>query len=392
MAGPLTGIRVLENANFISGPYAGMLLADQGAEVIKVEMPGSGDPFRRWSGRGEEILPQFAAFNRGKRSVTINLKHEAGRDAYLLLAEQADVVLENFRPGWLDGLGLGYAEVSRRNPRAVYCSLSGMGTVGPYRDRPTYDAIAQAVSGLWSQISERADPRPIGPALSDQITGMTTAYGILGALVERGISGRGQRLETSMLAASLAFMAHPVAEYTMTGEISGPATRPRRSQTYALTGSDGKPFGIHLSSPPKFWQSLTRAIGRPELADDPRFITKNDRIEHYDELHTILAEAVAAKPRDAWLAVLEEYDVPVAPIHDVAEALADPQVRAIGMTETFGAGEQALDLVGFPVRYERTASEAALPPPRVGEHTDPVLAEAGYGPEEIRALRDAGAI
>ncbi|MCZ6564207.1 MAG: CaiB/BaiF CoA-transferase family protein, partial [Deltaproteobacteria bacterium] len=186
MSGPLLKkIKVLEMAHVISGPYAGMLLADLGADVIKVEMPGTGDYFRIWDGKDDAIRPSFAAYNRGKRSVTINVQTQSGQELYLRLASKVDVVLENFRPGTLERFGVGYEAIREENPDVIYCSLTGMGPTGPYKHRPTYDAIAQAMSGLWSQLTDMDRPEPVGPAISDQLSGLYAAYGILGALVSR---------------------------------------------------------------------------------------------------------------------------------------------------------------------------------------------------------------
>src|SRR5215218_9644977 len=211
----LTGVRIVEMANVISGPYTGMLLADLGADVIRVEMPGSGDVFRLWDGTAGAMRPQFAAYNRGERSITINVRHEGGREAYLRLAATADVVLENFRPGTLDRMGVGYDEVRAENPSVIYCNITGMGLSGPSHDRPTYDAIGQALSGLWSQLTDMQNPEPVGPPLCDQLASLYAVYGVLAALFSREKTGRGQRLEASMLGAGLAFETTPVADYLM---------------------------------------------------------------------------------------------------------------------------------------------------------------------------------
>jgi len=392
MAGPLAGIKVLEMANFISGPYAGMLLADLGAEVIKAEMPGTGDPFRTWEGAEGGLRPTFAGYNRGKKSVTVNLQAEGGRDVYRRLASATDVLLENFRPGTLDRLEVGYAALRDLNPRLIYCAISGMGSSGPYRDRPTYDAIAQSISGLSSQFTDVSRPQPIGPAMADQLTGMYSAYGILAALATRNASGTGQLLEVNMLSACLAFLTVPIAEYLLGGEVGGPLSRPHKSQSYAFVAGDGLPFAVHLSSPPKFWRGLTEVAGRPELQEDPRFKTKLARTQHYDDLHGELAGVFGTRPRAEWLALLEAHDVPVAPIYTIPEALADPQVQHLGMVQRFGEGERATPLVGFPVAFAETPCLPGLPPPLLGVHTDAVLGQLSYGPTDLARLRAEGAI
>ncbi len=387
MAGPLAGTRVLEMASFISGPYAGMLLADLGADVVKVEQPGTGDPFRGWGEREGKDTPQFAAYNRGKRSVTLDLQSAAGREAYQRLAGTSDVVIENFRPGTAERLGIGYEVLEPLNPRIVYCAITGRGSTGPQKNRPTYDAIAQAITGLWSVLIDMAEPRPVGPPLSDQLTGLYAAYGILAALAARSASGAGQRLEVSMLSATMAFLTEPVANYLHDGEISTAASRPRRSLSFALAAADGLPLAIHLSSPPKFWEGLTAVLGREDLREDARFSSRAQRVRNYEALHAELASAIRARPRAEWLALLEQNDVPAAPINNVAEALADSQVEHLRLVREFGEGDRRLPLVGFPVQFAQTDCLPGLPPPRLGEHTDEVLVSLGYDSAALHEMR-----
>jgi formyl-CoA transferase len=373
MSGPLSGIRVVELASFISGPYAAMLLADLGAEVYKVEPPEAGDPFRQWGGKPGRHRPNFSAYNRGKRSATINLRSDGGRQMYMRLAQSADVVIENFRPGTVDRLGVGYTQLKELNPALVYCSITGLGSTGPYRDRPTYDAIAQAMSGLWSTLTDMENPEPVGPPMSDQLTGLYAAYGVLGALVARQRSGRGQHLEVSMLSANVAFMTGPISNYLFDGEISDRSSRARRSQSYALLAKDGRPLAIHLSSLDKFWLGLLEAAGLTELAEDPRFSTKSARVANYDELRAILSRVFRTRDRAEWLNLLEREDVPAAPIYNIEETLADPQVRHLELVQSFGDGARSEQLVGFAVRYDKTPSAPDLPTPLLGEHNEEVL-------------------
>lgn len=392
MAGPLEGTRVLEMANVISGPYTGMLLADLGAEVIKVELPGVGDNFRYWDGEPGMMRPQFAAYNRGKKSVTIDVRKPGGRECYLKLAEQVDIIIENFRPGTLDRLNIGYEGVKEVNPGVVYCSINGVGSTGPESGRPTYDAVAMAKSGLWSQFTSTDDPEAVGPPICDQLSSLYAVYGILAALAHRNKTGEGQQLEVSMLGAGLAFQTASIADLTMTGKVASKLSRAYRSQSYAFVASDGLPLAIHLSTPDKFWKGLTDATGRPELRDDPRFRGKGDRIRNYHALREELAPTFKSKPRSEWLALLEEHDVPAGPLHTIKDALEDEQTKHIDMVQTFGEGDRELKLVGFPVKMSGTPLKPNLPPPNIGEHTDEILGSLGYGAEELARLREEGAI
>lgn len=392
MAGPLAGKQVLEMANFISGPFAGMLLAELGARVVKVEAPGEGDPFRNWGDNQGAIRPQFAAYNKGKESVTLNIKTPAGKEAYGRIAKQSDVIIENFRSGTADRLGIGYEALKVENPGLIYCAVTGMGEDGPKRDLPTYDATAQATSGLWGSFVDLADPQPIGPAFSDQLTGLYAAYGILGALVARGDGGEGQRVEINMLGASMAFLVESATNYLTLGEPPDPRARPRRSQSYGFVASDGLPLAIHLSSPTKFWVGLLSAVERPDLADDPRFKDRIVRVKNYNELQAELAEVFKTKPREEWLKRLRVNDVPAAPINTVAEAIADPQAEFLGVVETVGKGERALKLIANPIGYAATAPDTPLPPPDLGEHTESVLAGLGFDPGQIKEMRREGAL
>ncbi len=333
-SGPLAGVTVIENASYISGPFAGLLLAQLGADVVKVEAPGSGDPFRRWGGAasGVRVRPQFAALNHGKRSVALDLRTPEGQAGYLDLAASADAVVENFRPGTLDRLGVGEAAVRDRNPDIVYCTVTGFGPSGPYRDRPAYDAIVQALSGLWGLVSPISAPQATGPAMSDTLSGLNTALAVVAGLA--GAARRAdapRRFDVSMLSASLNLVGLSVANYAESGEVEGPFSRGRRSHSIGLRSGDGRPLAVHLSSPEKFWVRLTDVVGRPELRDDARFRTYPARLEHFDELRAELEAALADHGRDHWLELLHEADVPAAPIYAVDEVVQDPHVVGAGL-------------------------------------------------------------
>ena len=379
MAGALAGIRVIEFANYVSGPYAGMLLADLGAEVIKVEAPGKGDPFRGW-GR-VEYSPTFGSVNRNKKSIVLDLKSGPGKTAARALAKSADVVIENFRSGAMDRLGLGYPALSAENPALVYCAITGFGTDGPYAGRPGYDTVGQAMSGLLSLLTDLEDPKPMGISLSDHLAGMVAGNGILAALVSRGKTGKGQRVDTSLLEATLSFCGENAANYFENGKTPSRATRTHRAQVYAFIDCDGKPFVVHLSSPNKFWEGLTRVVGKPEYLADPRFATKETRGRNYAALHAGLAAVFASAGREHWLSRLLDADVPCAPLNNFDDVFNDPQVRHLKMRiDMPHAKLGSVGLVRNGLRMSHTPPHIHSASPELGEHTDEVLAELGLKP------------
>jgi formyl-CoA transferase len=392
MAGPLLGIRVLEMANFVSGPYASMLLADLGATVWKVEMIDGGDPFRKWGGRIGGPRPQFAAYNRAKHSIAVDITSPGGREVIRRLSAAVDILIENFRPGALDRQGLSYETLRQENPRLVYCAISGLGQTGPFAKRPSYDSIGLALSGLWSRFVDLRRPRPLGPAIADQLTALYSTYAILGALVHRLRSGEGQRVDISMLLANMAFMPESIANCLATGEIGDLDTRAARSQAYSLLAADDLPLAIHISSVSKFWEGLARAIGRPQLIEDPRFATNADRVRNYVALRELLEATFRTHSRAEWLRRLEAEDVPAAPIYTLQEALASPEAREVRPIAEYGSGERTVRLVRTPADFSTTAPERGGPPPDLGEHTDHILAAVGYSSMQVDALRRERAV
>ena len=369
----LDGIIVLEFANYVSGPYAGMMLADLGAEVIKIESPDGGDPFRGWG--AADYSATFGSVNRNKKSVVLDLKSADGLAAARALAADADVLIENYRAGTMDRLGLGYDALRGANRRLVYASITGFGPSGPYAERAGYDTVGQAMSGLLSVLTDLSDPQPMGISLSDHLTGMMAAYGILGALMARERTGRGQRVDTSLLAASIAFLGENAARYFETGKRPSRATRTHSAQVYAFVDARGKSFVVHLSSPTKFWQGLTRVAGHPEWQEDARFKSKRDRQQNYDVLHALLAEIFGAKDRDHWLGLLQEHDVPSAPIYTLDEVFADPQVQHLGLKREIPHPKLGhVSLVGGGVTLSDTPTEIRSVAPDHGQHTEEILA------------------
>jgi crotonobetainyl-CoA:carnitine CoA-transferase CaiB-like acyl-CoA transferase len=378
MAGALEGIRVVEFANYVSGPYAGMLLGDYGAEVIKIESPDGGDPFRGW-GR-VEYSPTFGSVNRNKRSIVLDLKSTEGVSAARALVRTADVLIENFRHGTMERLGLGYEQLRCDNPGLVWCSITGFGTNGPYAARPGYDTLGQALSGLLSLLTDPDDPRPMGISLSDHLAGITACNGILGALIARGRTGEGQRVDTSLLEATVSFCGENAARYFENGKVPSRATRTHQAQVYAFVAADRKPFVIHLSTPTKFWQALTRVAGKPEWFSDPRFATKEARARHYDLLHCELAAVFKTETRSAWLQRLQQADVPAAELNSLDEVFADPQVKHLGLRqEVQHKRVGAVGLVRNAVRMSATPPEIRSAAPELGEHTEEIMAQIESG-------------
>jgi formyl-CoA transferase len=370
--GALDGITILEFASYVSGPFAGMLLADLGATVIKIENPEGGDPFRDW-GR-KDYNGTFGSMNRNKKSVTVDLKSESGRSAARRLALEADVIIENFRAGTMERLGLHYERLAAVNPRLVYCSITGFGGEGPYRERPGYDTIGQAMSGLLGVLTDRKAPQPMGVSLSDHLAGTFAAYGILAALMARTTSGKGQKVETSLLQATLAFVGENAATYFEDGKVPSRATRCQRAQVFAFTAGDGLPFAVHLSSPPKFWQGLLTATGHEALAADDRFSTRPARVTNYDALVSTLAATFQTRSRAEWLERLGRADVPCGPINSIEEVFADPQVQSLGLRVELPHGKRGkVAVVGNPVRLSETPARMQSSAPDLGADNATIL-------------------
>ncbi|HJS91910.1 MAG TPA: CoA transferase [Steroidobacteraceae bacterium] len=375
-SGVLDGVRVIEQGTFITGPCAGMMLADLGADVIKVESP-EGDPYRSY--QGGRYSPHFQAYNRNKRGIALDLKRDADRELFEGLIGEADVFIQNFRPGTAERLGSGPGRLRELNPRLIYCSISGFGSDGPYAERPSYDSVAQALSGFLSVVVDPRDPRFLGPALADAITGIYAAYGVLGALVQRARTGGGTLVEVSMLEAMTHFAVEPFAAYFALGTVPRSADRPRLAQAYILKTADERLIVLHLSSLEKFWTGLVAALDDPQLASDPRFHTRLARIEHYEALRAELMRRFAAKDLAHWAERLRRHDVPHAPINGVDEVVADPQVAHLGLivpVETAHGGERA---VRPPVRFAGERARSVSSAPLLDEHGGQIREALGRG-------------
>jgi formyl-CoA transferase len=394
---PLEGITILDLTVMTAGPVGTMLLGDLGADVIKVEEPQRGDLARSLGTQfvnGESV--QFLSQNRNKRSIRLDLKTRAGRDVFLRLAAEADVVVENFRPGTVDRLGIGYDAVKALNPRVIYASVSAFGQTGPYAGWPANDPIVQAVAGLMDMTGE-SDGRPvrIGAPLPDFGAAAMLAFGITAALLHRERHGEGQRLDTSLLGASLFSTIPRDGEAVRSGRAperlgSGhPTMVPYRN----YQGSDGRYF-FAAAFTEKFWTNLCRALGRTELLSDPRFADNTSRTANRDALDSILEKTFAGRPAREWVRLLSEQDVPCALVQDYHIALTeDPQVRHIGAVIEFDhpvAGP--MTNLANPLNLHGSPAEVRRPPPVLGQHTEEVLAQRGFAPQEIARLLREGVV
>lgn len=361
----LKGVRIVEQGTFITGPCAGMMLADLGADVIKVESP-DGDPYRAY--QGGNYSPHFQAYNRNKRSLALDMKQAGDRALFDTLVREADVFIQNFRPGTADRLGAGAQRLQALNPKLVYCSISGFGADGPYVDRPSYDSVAQALSGFLSVVVDESRPRFLGPALADAITGIYASYGVLGALFERGRTGKGRVVEVSMLEAMAHFAVEPYAAYFALGTVPKSSDRPRLAQAHILRTKDGGLMAIHLSSLEKFWTGLLAALEAPELGTDPRFNTRLLRIDHYDALGAELDRRFQQRTVAEWVERLGRADVPFAPINKVDAAVEDPQVKHLGLMVPVEQPHAATHAVRPAVQFDGQRADAVHPAPLLNEH------------------------
>ena len=397
MALPLEGIRVIDCTIWQQGTYATALLADMGADVIKVEGPDSPDPGRSLATPGRPdhgLSAYFECHNRNKRGIVLDLKHPEGRRVLLRLAATADVFVQNMRKGVMERLGLGYRDLAAANPSIIYASASGYGPKGPDTTLPSMDIMGQARGGFMSVNGEPERPAAGFAGLADQVGAMMLANGILVALVHRLRTGRGQEVDVSLLGSQVALQAFNITNYLFGGRV--PQRRPREEagplwNTYQ--GSDGRWFVIGLAQGERWWSGLCAAIGREDLRDEPRFADLRSRQANARELVAILDDVFAARPCDEWVRTLTEAGLMCARVQDYAEVCADPQVRAneyvIEVEHPSGA---RVEMVGHPIQLSATPAQVRRMAPEFGEHTEEVLLEAGLTWEEITRLREAGAI
>jgi crotonobetainyl-CoA:carnitine CoA-transferase CaiB-like acyl-CoA transferase len=378
----LAGVRIVEQGTFITGPCAGMMLADLGADVVKIESL-TGDPYRSY--QGGQFSPHFQAYNRNKRSVALDLNAAPDRALFEQMIGAADVYIQNFRPGTAERLGAGVARLQALNPRLVYCSISGFGSSGPYVDRPSYDSVAQALSGFLSVVVDPDRPRFLGPALADAITGIYAAYGVLGALFERCTTGRGRLVEVSMLEAMAHFAVEPFAAYFALGQAPTSSDRPRLAQAYILRTADGGLIAIHLSSLEKFWEGLLAALDDESLARDARFRTRQGRIDAYEALGAQLDAAFARRPMQHWVERLGEHDVPYAPINRIDDVVRDPQVEHIGLVVPVEDAHGGARAVRPAVQFDGARAANVRTAPLLDEHGAAIRAALARGETWPRA-------
>ena len=393
--GALDGVTVLDLTRVLSGPYCTMMLADMGARVVKVEQPGKGDDTRAWGPpfqAGESAY--FLSINRNKESITLNLKHPDGRRVLDALLERADVLVENFRPGTLERMGLGYAEVARRRPGLVYCSISGFGQTGPRRREPGYDAVLQGEGGLMSITGEQDGPAyRLGVAIADIVSGMFSAYGVAAALLARHRTGRGQLVDVGMLDAVAAVLTYQAGIYFATGTAPGRLgnRHPTITPYESLETADGE-LVVAVGND-QLWRTFCGVLGADDLAADPRFRTNKDRVAARETLRPMLVERLRARPAAEWLADLKAAGVPCGGVRDLEQVFTDPQVLERAMVVALDhpvAG--AIRQLGVPVKLGGTPGAVRTPPPTLGQHTAAILGELGIGDAEAARLRAAGAI
>jgi len=366
----LAGVRVLEHGTFITGPAAAMLLADLGADVVKVEQP-EGDPFRAF--RGGTYSPHYQTYNRNKKSVRLDTRQAGDLKLFDKLVAEADVYIQNFRPGVAERIGAGEARLRELNPQLVYCAISGFGPDGPAAARPSYDTVAQAASGFLKLLVNPANPRVVGPAIADALTGFYAALGIVAALLERErqAAPRGRRVEVSMFEAMTHFNLDAFTHLFSEGEVMGPYSRPSVSQSYVLRCADGRWIALHMSSPPKFWQGLAQAIEKPDLFDDTRFATREARIANQETLIELLGGLFAQRERAEWCRRLEALDVPHAPMYDTDEVPHDAQARHL---QLFVDAPHPLKpgarwtTVRSPLSFDGQRALEVRAPPMLGDH------------------------
>ena len=386
----LDGIRVLDLTRALAGPFCTLMLGDNGADVIKVEIPGSGDDTRKWGPPfiGEESA-YYLSINRNKRSLTLNLQDARAQEVFMKLAQDIDVVVENFTPGVMGRFGLDYDAVKAVNPKVVYCSISGFGQDGPYRNRPAYDQIMQGVGGLMSITGEPdGEPQKIGIAVTDIGAGMWSAFAIMAALNHRGKTGEGQYIDISMLDAQVAWLTYQAAFFFANGEAPKRmgAAHPTLVPYQAFMCKDGKYINVAVGSE-RIWERFCQGMEREDLKDHPDYATNSVRVNNRGAMVSMLQEIFLTRPVAEWVKDLQAANVPCGPINDLADVFADPQVLARDMylemaNPTLGSIKQT----GLPIKFSLTPGGLDRHPPLLGEHNHEILKSLGYSEADVQSL------
>lgn len=393
--GPLTDLLVLDVTRVLAGPFAGMILADLGARVIKVEMPGRGDDARAFGPFRDGVSAYFASVNRGKLGLTLNLKTSEGKAIFMRLAEQADVLLENYRPGVMERLGLDYESLRPLNPRLIYATVSGFGHSGPYSRRPAYDAVIQAMGGIMSITGqEGGPPARVGVSIADLTAALCAVIGVLGALYHRHSTGQGQMVDVAMLDCLVGILENALARFFVSGEIPGRlGTRhPSITPFQAFDTADGQV--VLAIGNDQLWERFCHVVGGDGFCDDPRFRTNDLRSCNHAELEPLVAAIVRRHSTAWWLENMEREGIPCGPINTVADLATDPQLLAREMIQTVTDPEAGpMRMAGVPIKLSHTPGAIAGPAPRLGQHTEEVLQDLlGLSAEDVARLREEGVV
>ena len=392
ISGALEGFTCIDVSGHVAGPYAGSLLGDLGCDVIKIELPNGGDTHRGRNPKYEGYGPSFRALNRNKRSVTLNLRDKKAREILHKLLAGADIFLENFRPPTRKQLGLDFEELAKMNPKLIHCSISGYGQSGPYRDKPGFDTIGQALSGMMSLVTDLDDPKVAGISFVDHTAGIFAAHGVMAALIARGKTGRGQFIDVSLLQVAIAFIESHVSDYLNGGEAVSRENFPK-GRIYSLLDCDRKPFMVHLSGHNEAWEGLLKAGELESLVGDPRFATRKQRSDRHNEIVEILRAAFRKKQREYWLARLDANSIPNAPINTIQEVFDNPQIKHLGIPKQIEHPKMGLsNLVGSPINMSGTPPKFFRAAPLLGENTEEILTQLGYDQAAIMELRTSKVI
>jgi CoA:oxalate CoA-transferase len=392
---PLENIKVIDLSRVLAGPYGTMVLADLGADVLKIEMPKTGDDSRAFGPYVNNESAYFMSLNRNKKSLTLNLKKEEGKKILKDLLKDADVIVENYRPGTMEKLGLGYDVLKEINPKLIYAASSGFGHTGPYSKRPAYDGVIQAMGGIMSITGPKGgEPTRVGPSVADIFSGLFTAIGILAAVNERRETGKGTKVDVSMLDCQVGILENALARYFATGVAPKPAGNKHTSIVpfEPFNTSDGQI--VIAAGNDNLWAKFCKAMGTEELIDDERFKTNPLRNKNYDELKPLIDEKIKEKPTEEWKKILLDAGVPSGPINNMEMLVKDEQVLARNMIQEVEhpvAGKQHLP--GIPIKMEGVSDKIRFPAPVLGQHNEEVLAERlGYSKEEIEKFKEEGVL